>query len=205
MIADGRPLVVSNPAGPVGAAFMNLGATVVREVAKLSTKEKHGMNWDEQQQLFRVVLPAAPGSSPSAPFFLEPAVVRRHDTSARSLNEWTGASLGAGDVADDVKPLSIALVGNYAVQITWDDGFNQVGFQTAFHVACLSVLKASCRTRRLHPSVALHSQHPDYGFRQQPSVCRWASQLAFCHTYILLLSLDDKPTCEVDQPAGCFI
>lgn len=125
-VADGLPLVVSEPAGAVGAAFMNLGATVVREVAKLSTKHKHGVTWDEQQQLLRLVLPAAPGSSPSAPFYLDPAVVRRHDTSARSLNEWTGEAMGAGEVPDDVKPVSIALVGNYAVQITWDDGFNQV-------------------------------------------------------------------------------
>lgn len=119
--------MVSNPAGPVGRAFMELGATVVREVAKLSQSHKHGVTWDEQQQLMRVVLPAAAGSSPSAPFYLEPAVVRRHDTSARSINEWTGEALGAGDVADNVKPLSITPVGNYAVQITWDDGFNQVG------------------------------------------------------------------------------
>lgn len=141
--ADGSPLVVSNPAGPVGTAFMDLGATVVREVAKLSTKHKHGVVWDEQQHLLRVVLPAPPGSSPSAPFFLEPAVVRRHDTSARSLNEWTGESLGAGDVPNDVKPLSIALVGNYAVQITWDDGFNQVGAQTA-HQGCRCADENSC-------------------------------------------------------------
>lgn len=118
--------MVSDPAGPVGAAFMELGATVVREVAKLSNSHKHGVTWDAQQELLRVVLPAAAGSSPSAPFFLEPAVLRRHDTSARSINEWTGEALGAGDVPDDIKPLSIAQVGNYAVQVAWEDGFNQV-------------------------------------------------------------------------------
>eukprot|EP00879_Flechtneria_rotunda_P025482 GHRR01027081.1.p1 GENE.GHRR01027081.1~~GHRR01027081.1.p1 ORF type:complete len:541 (+),score=173.42 GHRR01027081.1:208-1830(+) len=123
---DGLPLVCSNPAGPVAAAFMDLGATVVREVAKLSNTHKHGVTWNEQQGLLRVVLPAVSASNPPAPFYLEPAVVRRHDTSARSINEWTGEALGAADVPDDVKPLSIAQVGNYAVQITWEDGFNQV-------------------------------------------------------------------------------
>jgi hypothetical protein len=130
--ADGLPLVVSEPAGPVAAAFMELGATVVREVAKLSVASKHGMTWDEQQQLMRVVLPGtSTGSAPSAPFYLQPAVVRRHDTSARSINEWTGESLGAGDVPDDIKPLSVSPVGNYAVQIQWEDGFNQVGCTTS--------------------------------------------------------------------------
>jgi hypothetical protein len=128
--ADGLPLVVSEPAGPVAAAFMELGATVVREVAKLSVASKHGLTWDEQQQLMRVVLPGtSTGSAPSAPFFLQPAVVRRHDTSARSINEWTGEALGVGDVPDDIKPISVTPVGNYAVQIQWEDGFNQVGSQ----------------------------------------------------------------------------
>ncbi|KAF6266708.1 P-loop containing nucleoside triphosphate hydrolase protein [Scenedesmus sp. NREL 46B-D3] len=124
---NGLPLVVSEPAGPVAAAFMELGATVVREVAKLSVASKHGMTWDEQQQLMRVVLPGtSTGSAPSAPFYLQPAVVRRHDTSARSINEWTGEALGAGDVSEDIKPISVSPVGNYAVQIQWEDGFNQV-------------------------------------------------------------------------------
>ncbi|KAF8072891.1 HCF101 [Scenedesmus sp. PABB004] len=125
----GQPLVVSDPAGPVGAAFMELGATVVREVAKLAVSHRHGVTWDEGAALLRVVLPGAAGSgsAPSAPYYLDPALVRRHDTSARSLNEWTGeADAGAAPVPDGVRPLSIAQVGNYAVQITWDDGFNQV-------------------------------------------------------------------------------
>jgi hypothetical protein len=109
---------------------MELGATVVREVAKLSVASKHGMTWDEQQQLLRVVLPGtSTGSAPSAPFYLQPAVVRRHDTSARSINEWTGETLGVGDISDDIKPISVSPVGNYAVQIQWEDGFNQVGWQ----------------------------------------------------------------------------
>jgi DUF971 family protein len=30
------------------------------------------------------------------------------------------------DVSEDIEPLSVQPVGNYAVQIVWDDGFNQV-------------------------------------------------------------------------------
>jgi hypothetical protein len=106
---------------------MELGATVVREVAKLSAASKYGVTWDEQQQLFRVVLPpAAAGSKPEEAFFLEAALVRRNDTSARSINEWTGEALGAADVPAGIKPLGVAPMGNYAVQIQWEDGFSQV-------------------------------------------------------------------------------
>lgn len=131
-LAGGKPLVVSDPAGPVGSAFMELGATVVREVAKLSAASKYGVSWDEQQQLFRVVLPPAGpagGSTgaPQEPFFLEAGLVRANDTSARSINEWTGEALGAGEVPAGIKPIGVAPMGNYAVQIQWEDGFSQVG------------------------------------------------------------------------------
>lgn len=120
--------MVSDPAGPVGRAFMELGATVVREVAKLSASQKYGVTWDKQQQLFRVALPpAAGGSSPEEPFFLEAALVRRNDTSARSINEWTGEALGGVEVPEGIKPLGVAPMGNYAAQIQWEDGFSQVG------------------------------------------------------------------------------
>ena len=33
--SGGKPLVVADPAGPTAAAFMELGAAVVQEVAKL--------------------------------------------------------------------------------------------------------------------------------------------------------------------------
>ncbi len=60
-------------------------------------------------------------------FYLHPAVVRRNDTSAKSINEWTGEKiLNDADVADDVAPASVQPLGNYAVQISWQDGLNQV-------------------------------------------------------------------------------
>lgn len=59
-------------------------------------------------------------------FWLPPALVRRNDTSAKSIDEWTGAPI-MEPVRDDVRPVGIVPLGNYAVQITWEDGFNQVG------------------------------------------------------------------------------
>lgn len=60
-------------------------------------------------------------------FALHPALVRRNDTSAASINEWTGEKLSKSDnVPDDIEPDTVAPLGNYAVQILWQDGFNQV-------------------------------------------------------------------------------
>ena len=59
--------------------------------------------------------------------YLHPATVRRNDQSAASVDEWTGRpTLRPGDIAEDIAPLSIQTVGNYAVQISWPDGLNQV-------------------------------------------------------------------------------
>ena len=59
-------------------------------------------------------------------FLLDPANVRRNDTSAASINEWTGERLNRGEnITDDIKPDTISPLGNYAVQILWQDGFNQ--------------------------------------------------------------------------------
>ena len=59
--------------------------------------------------------------------WLEPIIVRRNDTSAKSIDEWTGERLNRHEsVPETIKPASIQRVGNYAVSILWEDGFNQV-------------------------------------------------------------------------------
>ena len=42
-LAGGRPLVVDDPASPTAEAFMELGACVVREVAKLQRLERNAV------------------------------------------------------------------------------------------------------------------------------------------------------------------
>ena len=49
----GRPLVVADPAGAVGAAFMELGAAVVREVAKMGAAPRNAASYDEERHLVR--------------------------------------------------------------------------------------------------------------------------------------------------------
>jgi hypothetical protein len=42
-------------------------------------------------------------------------------------DEWTGAQmLKPSSVKESIEPVSIQTVGNYAVQISWPDGLNQV-------------------------------------------------------------------------------
>lgn len=78
--------------------------------------------------LYSCPLPPHPRRLPDAPeFALHPALVRRNDMSANSVNEWTGQrTLRDEDIPEDVKPASISPLGNYAVQISWEDGFNQI-------------------------------------------------------------------------------
>lgn len=111
--------MVSDPAGAVGSAFMELGAIVVREVSKMAAAPKQVVTYNEETNLFRVQLPG------SEAFELEASVVRAHDTSASSINEWTGERLGV-EVPEDVRALGVVPLGNYAVQVTWQDGFSQV-------------------------------------------------------------------------------
>ncbi|KAL3148584.1 hypothetical protein ABBQ38_014015 [Trebouxia sp. C0009 RCD-2024] len=116
----GRPLVVSDPLGAVAQQFMVLGAAVVQEVAKLKLKPRNSVRYDAGRQALVVDLE---GHN----FLLHPALVRRNDTSAASIDEWTGEKLSKSDnVPDDIQPDTVAPLGNYAVQILWQDGFNQV-------------------------------------------------------------------------------
>lgn len=130
---SGQPLVVSAPTSAVAGAFSDLAAAVVREVAKLRAARKNTVRWDSELAAFVVRLPenvatgAAAGASADEEFLLAAAEVRRNDTSARSVNEWTGERVSAADdVRDDIQPREVQALGNYAVQITWEDGFNQV-------------------------------------------------------------------------------
>eukprot|EP00241_Pyramimonas_parkeae_P002257 CAMPEP_0114245208 /NCGR_PEP_ID=MMETSP0058-20121206/11762_1 /TAXON_ID=36894 /ORGANISM="Pyramimonas parkeae, CCMP726" /LENGTH=532 /DNA_ID=CAMNT_0001358223 /DNA_START=344 /DNA_END=1942 /DNA_ORIENTATION=+ len=119
----GRPLVISDPLCDTATRYQELGACVVREVAKLKLALANAVVYDET----RKVLVVRPPEAEEGVLYLHPATVRRNDQSASSIDEWTGEQrLRAEDVAEDIEPLSIQTVGNYAVQISWPDGLNQV-------------------------------------------------------------------------------
>jgi len=205
----GTPLVVADPSCETAAVFMELGAAVVREVAKLDAMPRNAVRFDEAVDAFEITLPSggntpgtfrplsdssaagaqqpveqpqqqqpstdhvsftsptaalasaalsdvtaassdvtaassptpplvAPGSTPAETaaaaahraaaarsFYVDPVVMRANDTSAAAIDEWTGERL-APQAAEGVRPASVSPCGNYAVQILWDDGFNQV-------------------------------------------------------------------------------
>ena len=55
------------------------------------------------------------------------ATVRRSDRSAAIIDEYTGKPKEEPDpVPDDIRPVSIETVGNYALSISWEDGFSQL-------------------------------------------------------------------------------
>ncbi|PNW88802.1 hypothetical protein CHLRE_01g045902v5 [Chlamydomonas reinhardtii] len=118
----GRPLVVSSPASATASTFMDLGAAVVREVAKMGAAgraPRQTAHFDQEQDAIVVALPGEPE------FLLPPGVVRANDTSATSIDEWTGQRKRE-EAPADARPVAVNPLGNYAVQITWSDGFNQV-------------------------------------------------------------------------------
>lgn len=118
-------MVVDKPTSPTARSFMDLGAAVVREVAKMKKRPRNPVRYDAALRALIVRLPNAPNGEE---FMLHCAMVRRNDTSAASVNEWTGErTLRDEDIPEDIEPASINALGNYAVQITWQDGFNQVG------------------------------------------------------------------------------
>jgi Mrp family chromosome partitioning ATPase len=157
----GVPLVVSDPTGAAAGRYMELGAAVVREIARATAAvggagggaaraAGGGVTFDSDRGLVRVAVPAstvralsmmsnnnggaqegeaaaAAASAAAEPFWLEPRVVRASDTSAAALDEWTGAPL-APALPEEGHPLPLGVqpLGNYAVQISWSDGFNQV-------------------------------------------------------------------------------
>jgi Mrp family chromosome partitioning ATPase len=124
----GKPLVVSDPIGATSQVFQELGACVVREAAKLAKVSKNAVRYDKELRAFVVRPPSvAVGEGQTNEYYVDPATVRRNDTSAASINEWTGEKiLSDTDISDYIEPLEIRTVGNYAIQIQWDGGFNQV-------------------------------------------------------------------------------
>ena len=60
----------------------------MQEIAKQRTRPKNHVVYDSVAKLFRVNL-----AGMSEEFQIHPATLRRNDTSASSINEWTGQKL----------------------------------------------------------------------------------------------------------------
>ncbi|XP_057967974.1 fe-S cluster assembly factor HCF101, chloroplastic [Malania oleifera] len=119
---SGMPEVVADPQGEVAKTFQNLGVCIVQQCAKIRQQVSTSVTYDKSIMKIRVKVPDS-----DAEFLLHPATVRRNDRSAQSVDEWTGEQkLQYTDVSDDIEPEEIRPMGNYAVSITWPDGFSQI-------------------------------------------------------------------------------
>ncbi|XP_010688160.3 fe-S cluster assembly factor HCF101, chloroplastic [Beta vulgaris subsp. vulgaris] len=119
---SGQPEVVADPLGEVATTFQELGVCVVQQCAKIRQQVSTAVSYDKSMKAIRVKVPDS-----DEEFLLHPATVRRNDRSAQSVDEWTGEQmLQYTDISEDIEPEEIRPMGNYAVQITWPDGFNQI-------------------------------------------------------------------------------
>ncbi|GAV82056.1 DUF59 domain-containing protein/DUF971 domain-containing protein/ParA domain-containing protein/AAA_31 domain-containing protein, partial [Cephalotus follicularis] len=126
---NGMPEVVSNPQGDVARTFQNLGVCAVQQCAKIRQQVSTAVTYDKTIKAIKVKVPAS-----DEEFILNPATVRRNDRSAQSVDEWTGEQkLQYTDIPEDIEPEEIRPMGNYAVAITWPDGFSQVTGQILFN------------------------------------------------------------------------
>ncbi|CAN4094360.1 unnamed protein product [Withania somnifera] len=119
---SGVPEVVADPQSEVSRTFQELGVCVVQQCSKIRQQVSTAVSYDRSFKAIKVKVPDS-----EEEFYLHPATVRRNDRSAQSVDEWTGEQkLQYSDIPDDIEPEEIRPLGNYAVEITWPDGFNQI-------------------------------------------------------------------------------
>ncbi|XP_043724697.1 fe-S cluster assembly factor HCF101, chloroplastic isoform X2 [Telopea speciosissima] len=125
---SGIPEVVADPLGEVAKTFQDLGVCVVQQCAKIRQQDcfffsvSTAVTYDKYIKAIKVKVPDS-----DEEFLLHPATVRRNDRSAQSVDEWSGEQkLQYADVPEDIEPEDIRPMGNYAVSITWPDGFSQI-------------------------------------------------------------------------------
>jgi len=134
---SGVPYVVAFPESETAAIYTALAGAVVREVAKvqhggLSTPE---ITYDKDANEIVIVVGGGggggggDGDGGGAPVEqrLWPAELRRRCRCAKCIDEWTGEQvLRPEDVSESIKPVEMAPVGNYALQVSWTDGHQSI-------------------------------------------------------------------------------
>ena len=122
----GRPLVLRDPTCETSARYQDVAATLVREVAKLEKGKKPRVDIDPGYDgAFRVEIP---GENDDKPFWITAKNVRLSDTSARvkGSDESPDRLLNGTPIPEDITPLEMSVIGNYAMSVTWPDGLSQV-------------------------------------------------------------------------------
>jgi len=106
--ADGGvPLVVSQPTSDAAATYTQLATAVAREVRALGTRPRPQLMYLSESNQVAIITPD--GGSQA----ISPVALRRLCRSPSNVPE---------AVPDDVTPLDIVPMGNYAVSVQWSDG-----------------------------------------------------------------------------------
>ena len=122
----GRPLVLRDPTCATSSLYQEVAASVVREVSKLNSGKKPRVDIDPGYGgAFRVEIP---GENDGKAFWVSAKKVRMSDTSARikGSNESPDRLMNGAPIPEDIAPIEMSVIGNYAMSITWPDGLNQV-------------------------------------------------------------------------------
>lgn len=113
----GVPVVVENPEGELAKRYIQIAGEVVREIERL----KNGAVVPPEVSYVKgkgIVV-----SRDGDERVVDPADLRRRCRCASCKDELTGEPiLQPGDVPDNVYPLEIERMGNYAVAVKWSDG-----------------------------------------------------------------------------------
>lgn len=113
----GEPTVVTHGDEGLGFYYTNLAGAVVREVARIENK---AIVQPTVQYVKGKGIEVTRGDETR---FVDPADLRRRCACAGCRDEYTGERiLKAEDVPDNVMPVEIEKMGNYAVAIKWSDG-----------------------------------------------------------------------------------
>lgn len=116
----GVPYVVAQPDSLIADEYRTMASAVVREVAKIKFGESTIPDVSFNEESGYILIGRSKNSTPQQ---IWPATLRRQCRCALCVDEMTGRlKLNPDDVPETIKPASIRPVGNYAVEINWNDG-----------------------------------------------------------------------------------
>jgi DUF971 family protein len=114
----GQPALLVDPENSLSKSYIEIADSVIREVAKISNDgiEQPEVKYNKGKG---IIITYKNGTSD----IVDPADLRRRCSCASCKDEYTGEPiLKPEQVKDDIEPVSIEKMGNYAVAITWSDG-----------------------------------------------------------------------------------
>ncbi|KAM2407403.1 hypothetical protein ACFX1X_026597 [Malus domestica] len=160
---SGTPEVGADPLGEVSKTFQGLGICVVQQCAKIRQQVSTAVMYDKSIRATQVKVPDS-----DEEFLLH---------SAQSVDEWTGEQkLQFADVPEDIEPEEIRPMGNYAVSITWSDGFSQIApydqLQTIERLVDVPRLVPYQASYHSYHSFSLHQPQMHINIHQEPYSCR---------------------------------